>query len=286
MKSQIHELKNLTTEKMSKTNKTIRSMATMMSIFFVVAATSCKKENVITPDAAASGVSFKPKSIVTTQDGISGNSRVQTYEYDSQNKLTKFVCVSGTTKDSLVLTTDGIGFIRKVNGAVRTKEFLSFNPDKSLKELTSSSNSGLITLTPSFLAFPGSPRTLAGLSNGTISLGLSYLDNNLRRIDMNTENVSYTYYNNLGFQKGINELQVESTALLYHKLAEQENMTSYSLFSKLLHTVTAKDGNTVRRVDTYNYVLDEQGRVSTVFLNVDFPSSGAASQQFQSTITY
>jgi len=79
---------------------------------------------------------------------------------------------------------------------------------------------------------------------------------------------------------------VESTALLYHKLAEQEDMINYTLFSKLLHTVTATNGGVVKRVDTYTYVADEHGRVTTIFLNIDFPSSGAASQQFQSTITY
>ncbi|MFN8295466.1 MAG: hypothetical protein U0T69_04685 [Chitinophagales bacterium] len=270
-----------------KTNKTIRSIVAMMVIFFAVSTTSCKKESEISPaNNNTPTVSFKPKSIVTTKDGDPGNFRLQTYEYNNQNKLTKFVSVSGSTKDSLVLIADGIGFIRKNNAAVRTKEFLSFNPDKSLKELSVSSSSGLISLSPVFVALPNSNSTLVNLANANINIGFSYLDGNLRTLSVDQESVSYTYYNNLPFQKGINELQVESTALMYHKLAEQENMTNYSLFSKLLHTVTATDRGVVRRVDTYNYVMDEHGRVVTIFLNTDFPASGSPSQQFQSTITY
>ncbi len=265
---------------------TSRSIVALMVIFFAVAATGCKKENEIVPNGTSPTVSIKPKSIITKEVGTPGNFRVQTYGYDSQNKLTKFISSSGTTRDSLVLFRDGIGFIRRVNGSIESKEFLIFNSDKSLKELNVSSRSRAITLTPVFATLQGSPVTLVGLNNSSINLGFTYLDNNVKSIGINTESLTYTYYNNLPFQKGINEMQVESAALMYHKVAEQENMTNYTFFSKLLHTVTVKDGNTVRRVDTYSYIHDEHGRVKTIIMNVDFPAGGSASQQFLSDITY
>ncbi len=270
-----------------KTLNSIRSMAAIAAVIFAIAATGCQKENEITPNNnPTTTVSFKPKSIVTTKVGNPEAVRTQTYEYDGNNKLLKFLSVSGTTRDSLFFTSEGMGFIRRVRGDVQTKENLRFNPDKSLKELSSSSSSGLIRLTPDFIALPGSSNTLSALRDANHHIGFSYLDGNLKSISVNTEGVNFTYYNNLGFQKGINEIPVESTALMYHKLAEQEGMTNYSFSSKLIHTITATDGGVVRRINTFSYVQDTNGRVTTIFETVDSPSSGAPTQQFQHTIAY
>ncbi len=263
-----------------------KMMMAMIAFVFAATTTSCKKESGIIPSTPTPTVSLKPKSIVTTEDGVAGVFRTQTYEYDSRNHLTKFVSVSATTKDSLIFNSAGIGFLRMVNGTIRSKELLKLNSDKSLRQLVISGNSSTLVLTPLFTDLPGSPNTLTSLSDASNLIEFTYLDKNLRSINVNTESVSYTYYDNIRYQKGINEIQSESTALLYHKIAEQEDMINYSLFSKLIHTVTIKLGNDVKKIVTYNYVLDEQGRVTKIFETIDFISNADPSRQFQHTITY
>lgn len=263
-----------------------RMMIAIIALVFAVSTPSCKKESTITPG----DVSFKAKSIITKENGIVV--RTQTYEYDSNNKITKYVSAEGNRRDSMELTGNNVLFKSRIDGSTKTTETLKFNIDKSLSEISETNfvSSTTETLFTDFSAISATTSGLTALINNSaeIILSFKYTEGNLSALSSNGghDKMVFTYLNNAAFQKGINELPVVSMSLKYHKIIEQEDRANYAFSNKLINTVTLSLDAVIKRIHSYAYIRDAQGRIVTINETISFPSSSTADKILVHTITY
>lgn len=279
-------LNKIKTEKM-KTNTTIRSIVAMMVIFFAVTTTSCKKEENITPTApvlpitptvpVTPAVSMKPSFISTAENGITV--RKQVYKYDLQGKLTSYES-RGTSSDSVLIFNNNVVF--KATNATVVGQNLLFNVDKTFKSLFLPNSQIDFSNNQTKLSRMIQPR----LNNTPITLGeFAYSGNNLVtigaeiRIDIN--------YNNLPYQKGINEIPVLLKPIQYYKIMEMENATTTVLYDKLIDNVILNSGGGRIETHQYSYVFDANNRVTKITNTVTKTTATTSTQKvFVSIITY
>lgn len=273
-----------------KTNKTIRSIVAMMVIFFAVTATSCQKETEITPAAPQNptapvipvtpAVSMRPTFILTTENGSAV--RKQVYQYDAQGKLTKYESLASVnTSDSVSVANNRLGFFR--HGSANVSQVLVLNTDKTYKSLFFSSSQVDFENNQNKLS-----RILQTRTDGSVSAvaGFSYTGNNLS--SMGSEiSISVNYYNNLPYQKGINEIPVALKPLKYYKLLEQENATSTILYDKLIRQVILQLSTSRFETHDFSYTFDSNNRVTQITDTVTITTATASAQKvFVSTVSY
>ncbi len=249
---------------MKKTS--IRSIVSMLVIFFAVSATSCQKENEIAPEnpgaapatppvVAVPPVSFQPKSIVTTHNGATV--RTQTYLYDAQGKLSKYVSKSGNIVDSVILSANSVSF--KSQNASVVSQVLTFNDDKTFKS---------VFMANAQVNFQNNVRKLSRIlenRNGGafFTAGVvNYTNDNMVQINAEAT-ININYHDNLPYQKGINELPVFLKPLQYFKVMEQENISSMQLYNKLVRQVIIDFGNR-RDLHDFAYTFDSNNRVTKI----------------------
>ena len=272
-----------------KTNTTIRSIVAMMVIFFAVTTTSCKKEENITPTPNAPvvpitppvpvipAVSVKPSFISTSENGITV--RKQVYKYDVQGKLISYES-RGTFSDSVIVFNNNVVF-KGINSSVVGQNLL-FNTDKTFKSLFSASTQIDFVNNQNKL----SRMTQTRINNTPITAAqFQYTNNNLSaigaeiQIDIN--------YNNLPYQKGINEIPVLLKPIQYYKIMEMENATTIVLYNKLIDNVILNSGGGRIETHQYSYVFDANNRVTKITNTVTKTTTTTSTQKvFVSTITY
>lgn len=264
-------------------------MASMMLIFFAVAATSCQKENDIAPTTptvpaipstpVTPAVSLKPVSITTTQSGAV--LRTQTYQYDTQGKLTKYESVGGGTSDSVLVRENNIIFKRP--GSNNVLQSLVFNGDKTFKALFSA------TQQFDFANNQTQLRTFSSLGANNIPINRGefvYTNNNLSRLSSEIR-VDVNYFDNLPYQKGINEIPVALKPIQYYKIMEQENATTTVLYSKLIRQVILTFGGGRFETHDYSYSFDANNRVALITDTVTSVTASTSVQKvLRSTISY
>ena len=278
-----------------KNTTTIRRMMATIAIIFAVATTSCKKENEVTPNNNGNqnnntpAVSMKPKNITTIENGATV--RTQTYQYDAQKKLTKYSSSEQNVIDELLINNDGISVTRTQQNVLKQTERVIFNADKSLRQIVSTSDNSTSKFFGDFSTIDNSGiSALTSIINENLalnqSIGFGYTEGNLTAIGAGTDRVAFTYFNNLTFQKGINELPVSAMSLRYHKIIEQEDMASYKFSSKLISTITVTNGAVIKIIRSFVYTQDAQGRVTNIFESISFPARPADNTRLQHVITY
>lgn len=271
-----------------KTNKTIRRTVAMMVIFFAVAATSCKKETEViplTPTAPTApvtpvtpAVSMKPVNIVTSENGVA--IRKQIYGYDAQGKLVKYESIAASS-DSITLSNNSIAFRR--HGSNTVSQVLTLNTDKTFKSLFTSSSQADFENNQTKLS-----RLLQTRTDGSVSTvaAFFYTGNNLSTLGAEIR-IDVNYYNNLPYQKGINEIPVLMKPIKFYKLLEQENTTSTTLYDKLIHQVIIKTSASRFETHEFTYVFDANNRVTKITDIVTNTSSTSSSQKtLVSTVSY
>jgi len=282
-----------------KTTNQIRSMATVMVLLFVVTATGCQKENEITPNPGtgvtpppvvsppAPAVVPKPREITTITDGVV--SRIQTYTYDSQEKLSIYVSKNETSVDSVIMQSDQQVSFRTVrNNGSKQNVVLSLNANKTYKRMDLLSpvtggvaDQAVINNTQFRIDSIMQPRT--GLPLGKFN----YISNNLNAIQTEVQRINVNYFNNLPYQKGINEILLPSTPLKYYKLLEQEDITTTHFFDKLMQQVIINIGSGRFELHDYSYEFDNENRVTKITDAITFTTSGSSVRKIAvSTITY
>ncbi len=272
-----------------KTTQTIRSMASMMLIFFAVAATSCKKESTITPTTPTAPVipstpvtpalSVKPLSIVTTENGISV--RKQIYEYDAQGKLSKYMSTDRILGlDSVLLRSNNVSF--KTTESANVSQSLTFNADKTFKALFSASNQTDFENNQTKL----SRMTKARLNSTPLTVGVfNYTNNNLSSIGAEIR-IDINYHDNLPYQKGINEIPIALKPIKFFKIMEMENTTTSVLYSKLIRQVILDFGNR-RELHDYTYTFDANNRVTQIRdTQTTVTSTSSVQKVFISSVSY
>ena len=268
----------------------IRSIVTMMVIFFAVAATSCQKESEIVPanpttptaptipvTPVTPAVSMRPVNIITTENGSAV--RKEIYRYDAQGKLTHYVSSGTPTSDSVIISANTVVF-KKITGV--SPQVLNFNADKTFKSLVLASLQGDFQNNQTKLGSFTETR-----SNGTpvTVANFIYTGSNLTRI--NTEiRIDFNYYNNLPYQRGINEIPLPFKPTQYYKLMEQENLTTTTLYDKLLRQVIINRGANSFETHEYVYVFDSNNRVTQITDTITKTTSTTSTQKvLVSTIT-
>ncbi len=273
---------------MKKTS--IRSIVTMLVIFFAVAATSCNKDNEITPTApqvpaipptpAAPAISLKPISIETKENG--NTIRKQSYAYDSQGKLAKYESSTGvaSSSDSVLVRQNNVSF--KTPGSSTINQSLTFNADKTFDALFSATDQIDFVNNQTRL----SRMTKARPNNTPLSIGVfNYINNNL--VTMASEiRIDISYHDNLPYQKGINEIPVGLKPIKFYKIMEMENATSTVLYSKLIRQVIMDFGNR-RELHDYTYTFDANNRVTQIRdTQTTVTSTTSVQRVFISTVLY
>ena len=278
-----------------KTNNTIRSMAAMMVILFAVTTTSCQKENEITPNPGTGvttppvnntpppvavpplpAVNTKPRFITTVANG--STVRSQGYEYDSQGKLIRYFSKNTASVDSVILS-GNVALFKTARNSGTSVQKLIMNSNKTMRNLISDNielrfehnQNKINTLTQS----------IDGGTFNTVAR-MDYLDDNLSAINGEAV-ISYTYYNNLPYQKGINELPTALKPFQYYKVLEQEEATSNVLYKKLLKQSVLNTGGR-REMHEFVYAFDSDNRVSKITETITITVSGNSTQKTSESI--
>ncbi len=265
--------------------RTFRSIVAMMVIFFAVSATSCKKESEITPDngvntpiaPTAPVVSVKPRIITTTENG--STVRSQLYEYDSQGKLIRYSSKNATSVDSVILSANSVAFKKQSSNV---NQVLSFNPDKTFKSLFSATSQINFVNTQTQL---GSIALINSSGASTTQGNFNYTVGNLTAINSEAT-INFNYYDNLPYQKGINELPILFKPIQFYKVMEQEQATATTLYNKLLRN-SILDLGSRQELHEYVYAFDANNRVTKITDTFTKITSGTSTQKVSvSTITY
>ena len=280
-----------------KTNKTIRSMAAIAAVIFAVAATGCQKENEITPNPGtgvtpppvvsppAPAVVPKPREITTITDGVV--SRIQTYTYDSQGKLSIYVSKNETSVDTVVIQTEQASIRTIRNNGTRVNLALRINANKTYKRMDVLSSSN--TTTESAI-FNSTQFKIDSITKQGLNLPLAkfdYISNNLNGIQTEVQKINVNYYNNLSYQKGINELPIFITPIRYYKVLEQEDATTTHLFNKMLKQIIINNGAGRFELHDFVYEFDSQNRVRKITDTITLTTSSSSVQKTAvTTITY
>ncbi len=273
---------------MKKTS--IRSIVTMLVIFFAVAATSCNKDNEITPTAppvpvipptpVAPAISLKPIFIETKENG--NTIRKQSYAYDSQGKLAKYESSTGvaSTSDSVLVRQNNVSF--KTPGSNTINQSLTFNADKTFDALFSATDqidfeNNQTKLSRMTKARPNSTPLNVGVFN--------YTNNNLSSIGAEIR-IDINYHDNLPYQKGINEIPIALKPIKFYKIMEMENATTSVLYSKLIRQVILDFGNR-RELHDYTYTFDANNRVTQIRdTQTTVTSTSSVQKVFISSVLY
>ncbi|MFN8295463.1 MAG: hypothetical protein U0T69_04670 [Chitinophagales bacterium] len=276
-----------------KTNKTIRSIVAMMVIFFAVTATSCKKENEITPETPQAptapgvpntpvipAVSMKPVSIITTENGSAV--RKQVYNYNAQGKLIRYESLAGANaSDSVVPSNNSIAFFK--HGSSDAIQVLTLNTDKTFKSLFLRTSQADFVNNQNQLNLIQQTRP-----DGSIltAAEFAYVGNNLNAIGGEIR-ININYYNNLPYQKGINEIPVIVKPIKFYKLMEQENITTTLLYNKLIHQVIIQSSASRFETHEFTYVFDSNNRVTQITDVITVTTSTSSAQKvLVSTVSY
>ncbi len=257
-----------------KTNTIIRSMAAIAAVIFAIAATGCQKENeitpnpgngVITPPIVVPGVNMKPKKITTTDGGVVEYEEF--YTYDSQNHLLLYLKKKNHLSDSVRIKSGFVDIITNSGGLIY-KETLTLNPDKTFKHIAQKDpNGGNIEFDclNSQIKLSRIVRLRANTTPKTI-LVANYLTNpDIAEIQVEESKYIISYYNNLPYQKGINEISGEFYSLRYFKVMEQEDATTMFLYNKLIKNITlVSNSSLIREVHDFTYEFDSSNRVTVV----------------------
>lgn len=273
---------------MKKTS--IRSIVTMMVIFFIVAATSCNKDNEIAPTAppvpaipptpVTLAISLKPIFIETKENG--NTIRKQSYAYDSQGKLAKYESSTGvaSTSDSVLVRQNNVSF--KTPGSNTINQSLTFNADKTFDALFSATDqidfeNNQTKLSRMTKARPNSTPLNVGVFN--------YTNNNLSSIGAEIR-IDINYHDNLPYQKGINEIPIALKPVKFYKIIEMENTTTSVLYSKLIRQVILDFGNR-RELHDYTYTFDANNRVTQIRdTQTTVTSTSSVQKVFISSVSY
>ena len=273
---------------MKKTS--IRSIVTMLVIFFAVAATSCNKDNEITPTTppvpvipptpVAPAISLKPIFIETKENG--NTIRKQSYAYDSQGKLAKYESSTGvaSTSDSVLVRQNNVSF--KTPGSNTINQSLTFNADKTFDALFSATDqidfeNNQTKLSRMKKARPNSTPLTVGVFN--------YTNNNLSSFGAEIS-ININYHDNLPYQKGINEIPIALKPIKFFKIMEMENTTTSVLYSKLIRQVILDFGNR-RELHDYTYTFDTNNRVTQIRdTQTTVTSTSSVQKVFISSVSY
>jgi hypothetical protein len=267
-----------------KTNQTIRSIVSMMVIFFAVTTTSCKKEEnitpVIPPTQIAPAISLKPIFIETKENG--NIIRKQSYAYDAQGKLTKYESSTdvASSSDSVLVRQNNVAF--KTPGSNTINQSLTFNTDKTFDALFSATDQTDFENNQTKL----SRMTKARPNSTPLTLGVfNYTNDNLSTIGAEIR-IDISYHDNLPYQKGINEIPVGLKPIKFYKIMEMENATSTVLYNKFIRQVIMDFGNR-RELHDYTYTFDANSRVTLIRDTQTTVTSTTSDQKvFISTVLY
>lgn len=257
-----------------------------MVILFAAAATGCKKESEITPgngintppvNPVATAVSTKPRSIITSENGT--DLRKQIYEYDAQGKLTKYES-TGTSSDSVLVNGNSVTFKRP--GSNNAVLVLTFNPDKTFKASFTANTQFDFINNQSKL----SRMTQASPNNiPATDAVFNYTNNNIGSMASEIR-VELDYFDNLPYQKGINEIPIALKPIKYYKIMEQENATSTVLYNKMLRSVSLVSGSR-RETHEYTYAFDADRRVTQINELITNSTATSSSQRIlKSSVSY
>jgi hypothetical protein len=262
-------------------------MAAIAAVIFAATLSGCNKTEVapVTPPPVNNtpppvvvppAINTKPRFITTTENGSTIKS--QAYEYDSQGKLTRFFSKNTTSVDTVIINANVVIFKIERNSGVSIQK-LFLNADKTMKNLFSSNIE---------VQFENNQNKISRLAqrvdNGSFNniAGLDYTNNNLSSI--NAEAVlSFNYYNDLPYQKGINELPTAFKPFQYYKVLEQEQATSSLLYGKLLRQALLNAG-TRRELHNYAYTFDSDNRVIKITDTITITVGSATTQKTQESI--
>jgi hypothetical protein len=275
-----------------KTNKTTRSIVAMMVIFFAVSISSCKKEDSIVPNnpnvpttpvaptiPVTPAVSMKPTSIITSENGTSV--RKEIYKYDATGKLNNYVSITRNGEDSVLIADNRVAFKRQ--GANVVSQVLTFNTDKTFKAIFSATDQTDFVNNQTKL----SRITKARPNNTPLTVGeFAYTNNNLSSIGAEIR-IDINYYNNLPYQKGINEIPLAFKPVFNYKVMEQENATTSILYNKLIKQVITNFGGSRFELHDYVYDFDTSNRVIKITDTVTNTTANSSTQKVLiSNITY
>ena len=270
---------------------TNRMMIAIIAVIFAAATTSCKKENNVTPTPNPSvntppsipvtpAVSPKPTFILTTENGSA--IRKETYKYDAQGKLKSYESSSASSgTDSVIMLSNSVSY--RLRTSVRSSAFdLFFNTDKSFKEILN---------TEEHLTFQNDATKLNTASlvnpNGSITRAaeFTYTNNNLSKIRTEVSRIDINYFNDLPYQKGINEIPKTVKPITLFKVLEQENATSTVLYNKLIKQIILTRGSQVVETHDYTYGFDASNKVTSITDLITNTTNGTQ-RTVLSTITY
>lgn len=114
-----------------------------------------------------------------------------------------------------------------------------------------------------------------------------YISNNLNGIQTEVQKINVNYYNNLSYQKGINELPIFITPIRYYKVLEQEDATTTHLFNKMLKQIIINNGAGRFELHDFVYEFDSQNRVRKITDTITLTTSSSSVQKTAvTTITY
>jgi len=283
------------------TNKKIRSMIALALIIFAASTTSCKKEENITPSNTPTtpttpvtppvvpvtppvvvqpSVSMKPKNITTTENGVI--IRKQSYQYEANGKLKRYISTENNLSDSVVISSDGTSVDFRMHTTSNVRNTLQLNADKTFKSLAFGSTQINFTNSQTKLSSMTQSRT-----NGStfIAAQFQYTTNNLSVVGAEAR-FDFNYYDNLPYQKGINEMPILLKPIQFYKVMELENATTTILYNKLLRQAIIDFGNR-KELHAYAYVMDTNNRVIQITDTVTNVTSTTSTQKvLVSTIAY
>jgi hypothetical protein len=238
--------------------------AAMFTLAFAPLLGGCSKTEPGPPgNAIIDVVSLKPSSIITTKNGEEISREIYQYRLGA---LTHYIRLLPGETDSMVLLGDSVQY-RRIFASHSTREMLLLNNNKTFQRYRTGSLAGtefvfqnrIFELNRVLIERPDSGPELMML--------FEYSDQRILSYTLYNSNTTISYYDDLPYQKGINELPVANTALLIHKILEQENATSMRLYDKLFRETEMQSGPFGKRT-TYSYEFDEHQRVKTIHMDI------------------
>lgn len=272
-----------------KTGIQFRNMAAVAVVVFAALVSACKKNEIapVTPPSSGTPpvvaqpptVNAQPRVISTVENGVT--IRTQTYEYDSQGNLTRYASKSGNVVDSVLIRSNNVAF--KLANASTIAASLLFNTDKTFKTFFLSSDQIDFENNQTKLARMTKP----GANNTPVTLGIfTYTNSNLSKIGAEIT-IDINYYENLPYQKGINELPTTFKPLKFYKVMELENTTSTILYNKLIRQVIIGLGTANVKTHQYSYSFDANNRVTGITEVITSTNNSSTTQTTKvSTISY
>jgi hypothetical protein len=244
-----------------QTNNQFRSGIALLAFAFAALATACTQSdgNEAIPPVDPS-ISIRPARIITLENGI--EIRRQDYQYKPDGKLRMYISHAEQDIDTVILQSNGME-IRRKRGSDLVREFLFLNADKAYANFRTTEsgvsfdfeNSGN-HLSRIFKSGPNAFQTLIAQT--------TYENGSLAGILSEDTEIRITYYNELPYQKGVNELPTEFSAFTYYKIAESEMLTSTLFYNKLIREYSIIENGILEDKHEYAYTFDNLGRVMEI----------------------